>query len=553
MDTSLSFSRLLSSSTTTSLLSPKTKTLSSNFTLPLKLNRFHPKPLRFSTSSKISATISVGDKLPESTFSYLDPAGEVQTITVSDLTKGKKAVLFAVPGAFTPTCSQKHCQLIMCDCSSLIGCFRFVFQKLCARKLILIMGILCGFVSSNWAESVIQFDFEMATQFDMLCDVLPGHNSWKFKVRVLRMWAISSFMKPNELNSMEMVLIDEKGGKIHALIRKELVYLFQNKLKEGEVYKLSNFDVVPVVGFYRTTLHPYKLIFRSNTKVQNFASSDIPILGFSFTDLAEVASYSVNYDYLIDVIGLISGISNEREYIRAGKVIKMVVLELTDNSGKCECALFGDHVDELQRLIGNCPSGLHVVALQFAKVKIFRGKVSIQDVMNTTRIFLDPEIKETSELRKGLAIAGMSNSEKSIEQINAMNEVGVFDVCKENPIVELFELEDVGQSANKVNAIFGTSSPDVAAKEVGDLESYEALNFAEDTLVTPQCEVIDHTIVDCSSVFNVDDDTDDDIHVGMSASKRYRRSFMSNTNDDFVEEISGEIDGNSSVVKVEKD
>ncbi|CAJ2643058.1 unnamed protein product [Trifolium pratense] len=139
----------------------------------------------------------------------------------------------------------------------------------------------------------------MATQFDMLCDVLPGHNSWKFKVRVLRMWAISSFMKPNELNSMEMVLIDEKGGKIHALIRKELVYLFQNKLKEGEVYKLSNFDVVPVVGFYRTTLHPYKLIFRSNTKVQNFASSDIPILGFSFTDLAEVASYSVNYDYLI--------------------------------------------------------------------------------------------------------------------------------------------------------------------------------------------------------------------------------------------------------------
>ncbi|XP_045802201.1 uncharacterized protein LOC123895755 [Trifolium pratense] len=216
MDTSLSFSRLLSSSTTTSLLSPKTKTLSSNFTLPLKLNRFNPKPLRFSTSSKISATISVGDKLPESTFSYLDPAGEVQTITVSDLTKGKKAVLFAVPGAFTPTCSQKHCQLIMCDCSSLIGCFRFVFQKLCARKLILIMGILCGFVSSNWAESVIQFDFEMATQFDMLCDVLPGHNSWKFKVRVLRMWAISSFMKPNELNSMEMVLID--GNGVYSLI-----------------------------------------------------------------------------------------------------------------------------------------------------------------------------------------------------------------------------------------------------------------------------------------------------------------------------------------------
>ncbi|KAJ6790539.1 Uncharacterized protein M6B38_249020 [Iris pallida] len=57
-----------------------------------------------------AATISVGDKLPESTLSYFDPAGELQTLTVSDLTKGKgkKAILFAVPGAFTPTCSQKH-------------------------------------------------------------------------------------------------------------------------------------------------------------------------------------------------------------------------------------------------------------------------------------------------------------------------------------------------------------------------------------------------------------------------------------------------------------
>lgn len=70
-------------------------------------NRFVTK---FSTSAAPAATaiISVGDKLPDSTLSYFDPAGELQTVTVSDLTKGKKAILFAVPGAFTPTCSQKH-------------------------------------------------------------------------------------------------------------------------------------------------------------------------------------------------------------------------------------------------------------------------------------------------------------------------------------------------------------------------------------------------------------------------------------------------------------
>ncbi|KAL5974554.1 Peroxiredoxin-2E-1, chloroplastic [Asimina triloba] len=71
------------------------------------------KPSRFTTSATpstaiASSTVSVGDKLPESTFSYFDAAGELQTITVSDLTASKKAILFAVPGAFTPTCSQKH-------------------------------------------------------------------------------------------------------------------------------------------------------------------------------------------------------------------------------------------------------------------------------------------------------------------------------------------------------------------------------------------------------------------------------------------------------------
>jgi peroxiredoxin len=60
-------------------------------------------------STRIAATIAVGDKLPNATLSYFDPSdGELKTVTVSDLTAGKKAVLFAVPGAFTPTCSQKH-------------------------------------------------------------------------------------------------------------------------------------------------------------------------------------------------------------------------------------------------------------------------------------------------------------------------------------------------------------------------------------------------------------------------------------------------------------
>ncbi|XP_030466673.2 LOW QUALITY PROTEIN: peroxiredoxin-2E-2, chloroplastic-like, partial [Syzygium oleosum] len=65
------------------------------------------KPPPLSTAAT-RAAISVGDRLPDATLSYFNPAGELQTTTVSALIAGKKSILFAVPGAFTPTCSQKH-------------------------------------------------------------------------------------------------------------------------------------------------------------------------------------------------------------------------------------------------------------------------------------------------------------------------------------------------------------------------------------------------------------------------------------------------------------
>lgn len=51
--------------------------------------------------------IKVGDTLPEHTF-MLRQNGEMSQPTTDDLFAGKKVVVFAVPGAFTPTCSQAH-------------------------------------------------------------------------------------------------------------------------------------------------------------------------------------------------------------------------------------------------------------------------------------------------------------------------------------------------------------------------------------------------------------------------------------------------------------
>jgi len=52
-------------------------------------------------------TIAVGDKIPSAKLKTMTAEGP-KDISTDDIFNGKRVVLFAVPGAFTPTCSAKH-------------------------------------------------------------------------------------------------------------------------------------------------------------------------------------------------------------------------------------------------------------------------------------------------------------------------------------------------------------------------------------------------------------------------------------------------------------
>ena len=93
--------------------------------------------------------IKVGDKLPDGTLTeMIETEREGCTIgpnafKVSDLAKGKKIVIFGVPGAFTPTCSAKH-----------VPSYTANYDKLKARKVdeIWCMAVNDAFVMGAWAK-----------------------------------------------------------------------------------------------------------------------------------------------------------------------------------------------------------------------------------------------------------------------------------------------------------------------------------------------------------------------------------------------------------------
>jgi len=52
-------------------------------------------------------TIKAGERMPSGTLKTMTKDGP-RDVTTDELFKGKKVVLFSVPGAFTPTCDAKH-------------------------------------------------------------------------------------------------------------------------------------------------------------------------------------------------------------------------------------------------------------------------------------------------------------------------------------------------------------------------------------------------------------------------------------------------------------
>ena len=52
-------------------------------------------------------TIKPGDRLPDAKFTVMGADGPTAK-TINDVFSGKKVALFAVPGAYTPTCHKNH-------------------------------------------------------------------------------------------------------------------------------------------------------------------------------------------------------------------------------------------------------------------------------------------------------------------------------------------------------------------------------------------------------------------------------------------------------------
>ncbi|XP_061343986.1 uncharacterized protein LOC133289957 [Gastrolobium bilobum] len=150
--------------------------------------------------------------------------------------------------------------------------------------------------------TTVEHQYQQDQQKKMLSqnveDVNPAKEDWRIKVKVVRAWKVPNFQLKDFDDNVEMVLLDEQGGRIHATVKGSLQV--RKKIHERECYSIKK---KIGVGFnsdvFRPTKHQYRLSFNLRTDVKSIVDSNISASEFDFVDYDIIEKETYDSSYLV--------------------------------------------------------------------------------------------------------------------------------------------------------------------------------------------------------------------------------------------------------------
>ncbi|XP_057446214.1 uncharacterized protein LOC130738276 [Lotus japonicus] len=206
----------------------------------------------------------------------------------------------------------------------------------------------------------------MAMNIDYFSSITLAKVNWCLKLKIVRQWRLMHRGFPK---SIEMVVMDEHGDKIHSSICRDHFLRFYLTLIPGFTYIMRNFTVRENSEYFPSTSYLFELHFRVDTFFHQV--NDFPIIRspYSFVRIPDVLNLDVSYDYLIDVIGVQTKIGRVQEFTVSGNVEKLVRFDISVAGTKIECVLIAQFVDEYIDFISTGRAFGAVVLIQLGRVK----------------------------------------------------------------------------------------------------------------------------------------------------------------------------------------
>ncbi|CAA7057495.1 unnamed protein product [Microthlaspi erraticum] len=196
--------------------------------------------------------------------------------------------------------------------------------------------------------------------FAKLSDVRPFKTTWKVRVKVIHSWRQYSGMSGE---TMDLVLADEHGTKMHAGIKKKDIGRLSKLLVVGEWKVLENFQVSPATGLFRPTPSNWKIGLSMNTIV-TICSIKVDDMFLSLVPIQTILDGDLNHNFLIDVIGQVLDVSEIKTVPVLGREKRKLECVLRDiNDQRINCCLWAGYADQLYEAC-NLPDDGAIVVIQ---------------------------------------------------------------------------------------------------------------------------------------------------------------------------------------------
>ncbi|CAH9103543.1 unnamed protein product [Cuscuta europaea] len=167
--------------------------------------------------------------------------------------------------------------------------------------------------------------------WSLIKDIDQTKTTWALRVRVVRFYEVPPHSRGGE--TLEMVLHDAKGDRIHATVKRLQLAMYRPLIKEHHVYTLRNFLVMDNYQTVKTTSHPYLIQFISKTAFRE-DKTELPMFLYDFQHFGLLQEQRVINDrQLIDVIGKVVCRSMVQTHIINGKAERLMELTLGDPEG----------------------------------------------------------------------------------------------------------------------------------------------------------------------------------------------------------------------------
>ncbi|KAH0674584.1 hypothetical protein KY284_025671 [Solanum tuberosum] len=244
-------------------------------------------------------------------------------------------------------------------------------------------------------------------EFNTISEISSKSMQCILKVRVIRMWIVPDKHKTKLPISLELILQDEKGDRIHASIGKFIIKCFKDKIQELGLYQMEYFVVAANCANLKTSKHKHRLIFTKNTIVTELHDSLFHMNIFNLRTFDQLTN-QVNMDEteLFDVVGQVVSYkpSKNNEEGDNDKWLFKVVLE-DDKKNRLSTSLWGKHAYQIQPHLCESADEPLIVVMQLMKVHKLRENYYVHDCWYETKLWINSNLPQPTDFKNRLVVS----------------------------------------------------------------------------------------------------------------------------------------------------